>query len=69
MSPCARATRGLRKPSLDARRGDSSGPSLSDNVYEHAWRNHLYSLVSLAWGKALPWAKRLSWHTQGERVK
>jgi len=28
-----------------------------------------YSRCGLAWDKARPWAKRLSWQTQGGRVK
>ncbi len=37
---CARATRGLRRPSLDARNGRSIAPSLGEN--KQVWREHVY---------------------------
>ncbi len=40
------------------------------NVHERVWTDYLESLgCDLAGNKARPWAKRLSWQTQGGRVK
>jgi hypothetical protein len=61
---CARATRGLRRPSLDARSGRSiSLHPLRDN--ERAWKDHLYRFdarnrgstrlpLIMTWGIGLP---------------
>jgi len=38
---CARATRGLRRPSLDARSGRSIRPH-PRKANEQAWRDHIY---------------------------
>ena len=67
--PCARATRRLRKPSLDARSGGLIR-AIQGNVNNQDWQDHLSSLgCGLAWDEARLWAKRLSWQTQGGRVK
>jgi hypothetical protein len=34
-----------------------------------SFRVEILACCGLAGGKARPWAKRLSWQTQGERVK
>jgi hypothetical protein len=40
------------------------------NIHEQAWKDPiLIARCGLAWDKARPWAKRLSWQTQGGRVK
>jgi hypothetical protein len=58
---CARATRGLRKPSLDARSGRSISPHpLRDN--EQSWREHVYrSMRAVKDGLAAPlgWAGKI----------
>ena len=35
----------------------------------HPFRDRVKNRCDLAWDKARPWAKRLSWQTQGGRVK
>jgi hypothetical protein len=57
--PRARATRGLGRPSLDARSWDHPTHPL---IKEIVGSGH-------AWDKARPRAKSLSWQTQGGRVK
>src|ERR1041384_6135461 len=51
--PCARATRGIKRPSLDARSGGLIRAILG-NVHEQAWKDHLYSLAA-----ALPAEQRV----------
>jgi hypothetical protein len=45
MISCARATRGLRRPSLDARSGGLIRV-IPGNVHEQAWKDHLWSLAA-----------------------
>jgi hypothetical protein len=64
---CARATRGLRRPSLDARSGRSiSLHPLRDN--ERAWKDHLYRFDARNRGSTRPPPEREMHCWAGEKA-
>ena len=44
-------------------------PSCQDSSFTGGYVARRWTTENEAWDKARPWAKRLSWQTQGERVK
>ena len=46
MSPCVRATRSVRKPSLGARSRETHPDHPRDNLHGEAWKGHLGSLAA-----------------------
>jgi hypothetical protein len=43
--------------------------SIVTSVPHSSFKVQLFTRCGLAWDKAHPWAKRLSWQNQGGRVK